>query len=118
MRKWRKKEQNLLTIVPVLESKVHYHEEKGKNGFLTIERTSFLERLSIKYLKQPSVRKIQLDKFGSFTVKQFQSSKTVDVITKDMQEQFGVEAEPALPRLLKFLQTLEAHEWIKWEESH
>jgi hypothetical protein len=118
MFKRRNKEQNLLTMVPVLESKVHYYEEKGKNGYLTIDRTSFLERLSINYLKQPSVRKIQLDKFGSFTVKQFEANKTVDVITKEMQEQFGEEAEPALPRLLKFLQIMEAHEWIKWEESH
>jgi hypothetical protein len=111
-------EQNLLEMVPVLDTKVHYHEEKGKSGCLVIDRTSFLERLSIKYLKQPSVRKIHLDKFGSFTVKQFEEYKTVDVITKEMQQQFGEEAEPALPRLLKFLQTLEAHEWIKWEETH
>ena len=116
-RKQRSK-RNLLTMVPLLESRVTLEYESSLDiGFLIIQRTNFVERLTIRFLKQRAFRKIKLDKFGRFSVKQMKDRKTVQEISEAMIEHFGEEAEPALPRLVKFLEILEVHEWIIWEEE-
>lgn len=109
----KKEERNLLTMVPLLREKVRYDEGEA---LLIVDRSNLVERFSIRYLKQPSVRKIKLDTFGSFVIKQTLANKTVEEISQCLSEQFGEEAEPALPRLMKFLEILESQEWIRWDE--
>lgn len=114
----RKSKRNLLTMVPLLESRVTLEYESSLDiGFLIIQRTNFVERLTIRFLKQRAFRKIKLDKFGRFAVEQMEYHKTVHEISEAMIEHFGEEAEPALPRLVKFLEILEVHEWIIWGEG-
>ena len=114
----QKSKRNLLTMVPLLESRVTLEYESSLDiGFLIIQRTNFVERLTIRFLKQRAFRKIKLDKFGTFAVQQMEDRKTVQEISEAMIEHFGEEAEPALPRLVKFLEILEVHEWIIWEEG-
>lgn len=114
----KKAKRNLLTMVPLLESRVTLEYESSLDiGFLIIQRTNFVERLTIRFLKQRAFRKIKLDKFGRFAVEQMEDRKTVQEISEAMIEHFGEEAEPALPRLVKFLEILEVHEWIIWEEE-
>ena len=114
----QKSKRNLLTMVPLLESRVTLECESSLDiGFLIIQRNNFVERLTIRFLKQLAFRKIKLDKFGTFAVQQMEDRKTVQEISEAMIEHFGEEAEPALPRLVKFLEILEVHEWIIWEEG-
>ena len=105
-------------MVPLLESRVTLECESSLDiGFLIIQRNNFVERLTIRFLNQRAYRKIKLDKFGRFAVEQMEDRKTVQEISEAMIEHFGEEAEPALPRLVKFLEILEVHEWIIWEEE-
>lgn len=114
----QKSKRNLLTMVPLLESRVTLECEPSLDiGFLIIQRNNFVERLTIRFLNQRAYRKIKLDKFGRFAVEQMEDRKTVQEISEAMIEHFGEEAEPALPRLVKFLEILEVHEWIIWEEG-
>ncbi|MFD9624217.1 PqqD family protein [Peribacillus muralis] len=117
LRKRQREKRNLLTMVPLLERRVTLEQGSSESTFLVIQRTNFVERITIRYFKQPSVRKIKLDKFGAFAIKQMEHKCNVDQISEAMSEQFGEEAEPALPRLMKFLEILEVHEWIKWDEE-
>ena len=84
---------------------------------MIVQRTNFVERLTIRFLKQPAFRRIKLDKFGKFVIEQMKYHKDVHKISEEMIEHFGEEAEPALPRLVKFLEILEVHEWIIWEDE-
>ncbi len=104
-------------MVPLLERRVTLEQGSADTTFLVIQRTNFVERMTIRYLKQPSVRKIKLDKFGAFAIKKMESKCNVNQISEAMSEHFGEEAEPSLPRLMKFLEILEVHEWIVWDEE-
>ncbi|WP_285766720.1 PqqD family protein [Peribacillus sp. SI8-4] len=117
LRKRQSKKRNLLTMVPLLERRVTLEQGSADTTFLVIQRTNFVERMTIRYLKQPSVRKIKLDKFGAFAIKKMESKCNVNQISEAMSEHFGEEAEPSLPRLMKFLEILEVHEWIVWDEE-
>ncbi|OIK12880.1 PqqD family protein [Bacillus sp. MUM 13] len=110
------KKKNLLTMVPLLEDRVRL-ESDAADSFLVISRTNLIERFSIKFLKQPGFRRIKLDKFGAFAIGQMQHHKNVEQISNDMLLHFGEEADPSLPRLVKFLEILEAHDWLKWENE-
>lgn len=104
------KERNLLTLVPLLPD----HVRLGENCLL-VERNNWAEKFSIRFLKQPSIRTIKLDKFGAFVVERIAEQKNVEEIMASLQEHFGEEAEPALPRLKKFLEILEVNEWLMWK---
>ncbi|MGE7601701.1 PqqD family protein [Peribacillus sp. NPDC097675] len=113
----QKSKRNLLTMVPLLESRVTFEcDSSSDTGLLIIQRTNFVERLTIRFFKQRAFRKIKLDKFGRFAIEQMDHRKNVHEISEAMIEHFGEEAEPSLPRLVKFLEILEVHEWITWEE--
>ncbi|MFJ9385112.1 PqqD family protein [Peribacillus sp. NPDC101481] len=117
LRKSQSKKRNLLTMVPLLEKRVTMVQESSEATFLVIQRTNFVERITIRFFKQPSVRKIKLDKFGAYAIKQMEFQRNVNQISEAMSEHFGEEAEPALPRLMKFLEILEVHDWIIWNDE-
>lgn len=104
-------------MVPLLERRVTMVQESSEATFLVIQRTNFVERMTIRFLKQPSFRKIKLDKFGAYAIKQMEFQRNVNQISEAMSEHFGEEAEPALPRLMKFLEILEVHDWIIWDDE-
>lgn len=104
-------------MVPLLKEHVAFEEKKEDSpAYLIVERTSWAERMSVKFLKQPSVRRIKLDENGEFVIRQMITRKTVSDIAGEIKAHFGEEAEPVLPRLVKFLEILEAQEWIFWKE--
>lgn len=113
-KKRRKEEKNLLNMVPLLEKRVTLTKESN-GAFLIIQRTNIVERFTIRFFRQPAVRRIKLDKFGLFVIEQLDDHKNVQQIAEEMSEHFGEEADPALPRLVKFLQVLEVYDWIIWE---
>ncbi|MFU2015162.1 PqqD family protein [Peribacillus butanolivorans] len=115
LRKRKPQKRNLLTMVPHLERRVTLEHDSSEANFLIIQRTNFVERITIRFFKQPSVRRIKLDKFGAFAIQQMEFQRNVNQISEAMSEHFGEEAEPALPRLMKFLEILEVHEWIIWD---
>jgi hypothetical protein len=109
--------QNLLEMTPQLKTHLHLEREEGAtSAALILPRTSWLERLSVKYLKQPAAVRVQLDALGTFVLSHCNGRYTVREIADRVRERFGEEAEPLLPRLIKFMQIVEANGWIVWRE--
>lgn len=106
----------MLTLIPVLEDRVTYKKQSSE-AFLFIQRDNWVERFSIRFLKQPATRKIKLDRFGSFVVSQIDGQKNVEEIATLIEKELGEEAQPYIPRLTKFFQILDSQEWIKWNEE-
>lgn len=111
----KRQSRNLLTMVPRLEKHVSVEKDPSGEWYLIIQRNNIVERMTIRFLKQPKVRRIKLDKFGAFAIQQMEEKKNVQEISDLMLEHFGEEAEPSLPRLKKFLDILESYDWIEWE---
>lgn len=107
---------NLLEMCPILQKGLRLEETEEDASLVTlvVPRNSWLERLSIRFLKQPAERRIQLDALGSFVMRQCNGQKQVDEIGQLVEAEFGEQAQPTLPRLVKFLQTVEAMGWIHY----
>jgi hypothetical protein len=82
-----------------------------------IPRTNWLERLSIRYLKQPTHHRIQLDYLGSFVLQHCTGEFLVEQIELLLKKQFGQDAEPTRERLITFLSIVEANDWIEWTST-
>ncbi|MDQ0416559.1 hypothetical protein J2Z48_000726 [Croceifilum oryzae] len=106
--------RNLLEMKPLLRS--HFQIEKNEENQslckVLLPRMSWIERFSIRFLKQPLVIKVQLDPLGSFVIQRCEGMQTVQQISDDLMNHFGEEAEPILPRLAKFLEIVEVNGWI------
>lgn len=48
---------------------------------------------------------------------QCDGERTVEEIAHGLTETFGEEAEPVLPRLVKYLQIAEANGWVGWKRT-
>ncbi|SHE77420.1 Coenzyme PQQ synthesis protein D (PqqD) [Seinonella peptonophila] len=105
---------NFLHLSPVLNHRFRLESIDGiaMQKYLVIPRTNLLERFLIRWLKQPAVRIIELDELGSFVVEHCDGQKTVEQIATELENRFGEQVKPTIPRLLTFLQQLEAYGWI------
>ncbi|WP_059045185.1 PqqD family protein [Paenibacillus rubinfantis] len=121
MRKKRRSTQapelNLLEMVPRLRT--HLNVATGEDGAaeLLLPRRSWLERQSVRFLKQPAVIHVHLDELGSEVVTRCTGAYTVGDIADAIRTKFGEAAEPLMPRLSKFIEILEANDWLIWEEA-
>lgn len=111
-----KKAFNLLEMAPVLKEKIQLVREKEKYLAL-VPRSSWLERLSVRFLKQPLEIRVELDSLGNTVLQHCNGTYTVQQIADLLCERFGKDAEPALPRLVKFLQIVELNGWISWNNA-
>lgn len=109
-----RKKKNLLEMVPVLKENLKIDHE---NQRLIVPRTNFIERFSIRFLKQPTERKIQLDALGFFVIRHIDGKSTVLELANVLETQLGEKAAPVLERLVKFLQILESYDWLSWKEK-
>lgn len=113
----KKSSVNLLELIPVLNPHLALEQDEDqKTVIVVIPRSSWIERFSIRFLKQPAVNKVKLDHIGSFVIRLCDGKHTVDEIKQKVELQFGEKAEPSLPRLAKFLEIIEMNGWMKWKE--
>ena len=110
---------NLLEMCPILRTGIRIEKKPDDDQLITlvVPRTNWLERLFIRLLKQPSERRIHLDALGSFVLQQCDGIRRVHEIGQLLEDHFGEQAKPTLPRLVKFLQTIEAMGWIQFRKS-
>ncbi|MBA4549226.1 PqqD family protein [Thermoactinomyces intermedius] len=115
----KKKKENLLELIPCLKPHLSLQPAREDEELVcvVIPRTSWIERFSIRFLKQPETIKVKLDELGSFVIRLCDGRHTVDEIQKKLEAAFGEKAEPVLPRLATFLQMVEENGWIRWEKS-
>ncbi|RXZ02382.1 PqqD family protein [Fictibacillus sp. S7] len=114
----KRSDQNLLTMVPQFKQGIHMENRKDGFVYLMIPRTNAIERLSIRFLKQPSFFPVKLDELGAFVSKQIDGVKTIDEISTNLEAEFGEKASPVVPRLAKFIEMLEVNDWITWRREN
>ncbi|WP_099223164.1 PqqD family protein [Listeria costaricensis] len=108
-----RKKENLLEQIPCLKDALFLRLEEGQL-FLIVPRKNPLERLAIKWLKQPSERKIALDQEGSFILQKVDGKRNVFELEQLFNGQFGNEDGMSLARLVRFLQIVDSYGWLKW----
>ncbi|GGE45545.1 hypothetical protein GCM10011391_25470 [Pullulanibacillus camelliae] len=107
----RQKPANLLTLYPCLKTPYSISEHDDI-AYLIIPRITPIERLAIRWFHQPKAHWLKLDELGRFVLTCCDGTQSVSDIQKQLIQTFGAEAEPTLPRLVKFLQILDAHHII------
>ncbi|WP_304206186.1 PqqD family protein [Peptostreptococcus russellii] len=83
-----------------------FNYETDENGIITVleKQDHWIQRLFRKIgFRIPKYKRTELDKFGSFIVKQVDGEKTVEEIGVLLSDEFGEEANPLYERLLLFL---------------
>lgn len=115
----KKEEQNILTMFPELKSGYQIKGNQDPEGRVQVyvPRDSWLEKLSIRFLKQPAAICVQLDELGSYVIHLCDGKHSVEEISQSVEENFGEKASPILPRLIKFFEILETNGWITWVEK-
>jgi hypothetical protein len=112
----RKKPVNLLSMRPSLNE--HYSLIKsGDSETLVIPRTSWIEKIGVRWLNQAAGHRYRLDPLSSFVLKRCNGEYTVGEIEADLRTEFGEAAEPTLNRLVKFLQILDNNYVISLREN-
>ncbi|QKG83760.1 PqqD family protein [Kroppenstedtia pulmonis] len=107
---WKKRsssQENVLTMRPLLKDAYRLVE-----GELLVPRTGWLERFSIRFMKQPDTIRVRLDDLGCFVVSRCDGKTTVSEIADELEGFFGEKAQPVLPRLVQYMRILEANGWI------
>lgn len=113
-KKKRKHEgQNLLDMIPLLKDDLILEE---RNGHMTVfvSRTSWIERLAVRFLKQPAVIQVKLDDLGAAVAVKCDGNHSVSDIADALLAEIGEAAEPVVPRLAKFIELMEANNWLEW----
>lgn len=111
----KKNEQNLLTMTPVLEDRFKLKQAADHSTRLIVPRDGWMARMSIRFFNQPESIKVRLDQLGEYVLSRCNGTMTVQEIADGLEQEFGESAKPILPRLVQFLQMVEANDWIRWE---
>ncbi len=98
-------EENYLEKVPTISGSLDWIET---NGLVTViqENKGFYNKLAQKFFSTPKVSHIDLDEHGSFIWLCIDGRRNLIEIGEMVKEEFGEDAEPLYPRLIKFMQVL------------
>jgi len=112
----KKKLENILEMTPKLNEWLHLNAGGGSST-LVVPRTSWIEKMSIRFLKQPDSIKVDVTGLGGFVLERCNGVHNVQEIADQLAGQYGEEAEPVLPRLVKYLEIVEMNGWITWKRG-
>lgn len=107
-----KTKKNFMDYIPVCNPL--YTWDADKKGIVTVhvENRGFYNWIAQKVFKRPRTSHIALDKYGSYVWRQMDGKRNVHEISKLVAAQFGEEAEPLIPRLVKYIQILYQNKFI------
>ena len=103
---------NSLESIPEKTS-VAWEGDGNGNVTLKLKNEGVLNKILQLLLKKPQISYIHLDEMGSFVWKQIDGKATINVIGKNVKENFGEKAEPLYERLIKYINILEEYKFIK-----
>ncbi len=112
MRFGRKKVQpNYLDKIPTRADLAWSTDE---TGIVTLHRenTGLFNRAAQKLLRKPRTSHIHLDEMGSFIWPLIDGCKTVGELAELAAQRFGEKADPAYPRMAKYIQILASYEFV------
>ncbi|CAM3360953.1 MULTISPECIES: PqqD family protein [Paenibacillus] len=105
---------NLLEMKPLLKPGLRF--EQGDEGArVHVPRNSWLERQAVRFLNQPEVIRVRLDRLGAAVIRRCDGEHTLSEIAQMIHAEFGEQAEPLIPRLAAFIKMVEANGWLDWE---
>ena len=84
---------------------------------VTVVRTGFYDRVAQRFFHAPPASRIDLDRYGSFVWEQIDGTRTIHEISLLVRERFGEEAEPLVPRLVKFFAILKDNRFVAWRRG-
>ncbi len=107
-----KTKKNFMDFIPVCPPQ--YPWDADKKGIVTVHvvNKGFYNWLAQKVFKRPRISHISLDRYGSYVWQQMDGARDVHEISKLVSAQFGEEAEPLVPRLVKYIQILYQNKFI------
>ena len=102
---------NYLELIPARADLAWSTDEAG---IVTLhkENTGLFNRAAQKLLGKPRVSQIHLDALGSFVWPRIDGQATVGRLAELARERFGEQAEPAYPRMAKYIQILASYEFV------
>lgn len=103
--------KNFLDFVPRHSNKITWSQ---KDGIVTVDmyHKGFFPWIAQSFFKRPKVSHINLDKLGSFIWLRINGEISVYNIANSVKEQFGDDAEPLYPRIVKYMQILKNNNFI------
>lgn len=120
MKKKKKNQEeqiNYLDLIPVRNPMHHWKSDSKGIITLEVENKGTFNKIAQKLFRKPKVSYIHLDEMGSFIWPFIDGEKTVDTIAELVDVQFGEEAKPLYPRIVKYFQILESYGFVKLEKK-
>ena len=111
-----RQKQNYLDFVPCVNPSFSWEKDGEGLVTVTVSHTGFFDRIA-QLLGRPKQSRIALDQYGSFIWELIDGERSVYAISEAVRERFGAEAEPLLPRLIRYFEILREHRFIDWNNK-
>ena len=108
----KKKQNNYLDKIPCHNPKYKWDQNDKDEVTIYIENTGPFNFAAQKLLKKPRISQVHLDGVGNYVWPLIDGKRSVYEIGIILKERLGEKAEPLYPRLVKFMQILEANGFI------
>lgn len=112
-----KSNQNYLNYIPIRNPKFAWKFDQNKMVVVEVERTGLYDKIAQKIFRVPAKSDIELDEYGSFIWLYINGQNTIFDISKEVSNKFKENAEPLLPRLIKFFQILYNNKFIMFDNN-
>lgn len=111
----KKRPQNYLNYIPVISPQNSWDVEEDRVTVHMVHR-GFYAWIAQKVFRRPRVSHIYLGEQGSFVFRQIDGHRTVGDIALLVKAEWGDQAEPLYPRLVKYMQMLRSNRFIFLKE--
>ena len=112
MKRVRKVEQNYFEQIPIRSQVRPWTEDESGMVVIDVENKGLANRIAQRFFHKPKVSHISLDQYGTVVWKQMDGTHSVNDIIEMMKKEFPDEKDRMLDRVVTFLATLQAHEFI------
>ncbi len=113
----RKKNKNFMDYIPVCNPEYTWDADQAGRVTVHVVNRGFYNRIAQKLFKRPPVSHIALDEYGSFVWHQMDGKRSVYEISKLISARYGEAAEPVVPRLVQYIETLYQNKFIGYVKN-
>lgn len=106
-----KKSKNMMNMIPVRKKNIEWTKD-GEIVTLIIKRNSKIDIFMHKLFRTSNIRTVELEKIGSFIWEQCDAKTNLYEISCKLENKFGKEAEPVIPRMLQYIKILSNNNFI------
>ena len=109
-------QKNYLEKIPLPSEHIKWTDAEDGLITLEIENTGVFNRMAQKLFKKPKISYVHLDKMGSFLWLKLNGKDKIIKLGKQVEVEFGDEANPLYERLVKYFEILYSYNFITWVE--